>query len=182
MESLGLTPPAMPDKPKPWFERFWYIEAILVIIVAATAVWLNYRPAKVAPVYQLPFALQAPASVAVGEQFTVQLESPSDDYAITAAQIEMSYDREHLQFISLSPGAVLPVQLVPTRSEPGRVWVTLGSGTSSRPEHGVLVSVTFKAVSSGNATIGLENSSQVAASGHDQNILSILPIATVLIR
>jgi hypothetical protein len=159
----------------PWYRKYWYVEVLVVIVVAAVAVWLAYQPA-------MDFSLRGPSSVAVGEEFSVSLMSDSDAYTVTAAALVFTYDATKLQLQAMTPGTLLSTVLTPVSMGSGRATVTVGSGTSAIPGPGTLAVLSFKAIASGAALVSVDPASQAAASGEKGNVLPALPALMLQVR
>jgi Cohesin domain len=183
------TPPVVspvPEAPPPK-RRHWLVAVAAVGIIAVLVLWLLPRTA-VAPTTELPgggvtvSAVSSTPDVAVGQQFTVEIVLDTGALAVTAADLIVQYDTQHLRAVSNRAGSFLPVELAGGSAEDGHAAITVGSGTSAATGSGTILTLTFEALAPGQATIAPAGGTKVAASGLSGNAVGQLVPVSVTVR
>lgn len=147
-------------------------------------------PAKAAPV-PVPAALQrgmlqisAPPSVAVGQQFTVDINANSLN-ELTTALFALSYDPVFVEFVSMTEGAFMKKDGKTTTfsskndATAGTVSVSVArsAGSGGASGGGSLASAQFRARNQGSAKFEFKN---VVFSGAGGSPMTILPFSTAV--
>ncbi len=109
----------------------------------------------------------------VGESFSVVITMNTNTDTVSAAELHLSYDPTAIQVLSFTPGAQLPVILVPETHSNGAIAVTLAAKPPTAFKGaGVLGVLTVKALTAKQSTISFTDATQVAALGKNTNALA----------
>ncbi len=137
---------------------------------------------SVVSLFSLPIAAWA-ASISLspatgvytsGSTFTVQVRVNTGGAAINAADGTISYNPRELSVVSVSKGSVFNLWT----SEPsfsnsaGTVSFSGGSPTGYTGSGGTVISITFRALTSGSSKVSMTNGSVLAADGRGTNVLT----------
>lgn len=109
---------------------------------------------------------------AVGTTFSVGMTLNTNTDTVAAAELHLSYDPSAIQIVSFTPGAPLPVVLVPETHANGAIYVTLGvQPTAPFKGAGIVGTWTVKILSAKQSSITVTSATQVAAIGKTTNAL-----------
>jgi general secretion pathway protein D len=123
-------------------------------------------------VANIELSLAAPPSVALNDQFNIQVNASGAQDLYSAVYV-VTYDPKNLEVVMQSEGALLKQKGAPTSFQAfadkrkGALWISQSrtSGTEGASGGGALASVTFRAIGKGPASIGFTNTNFTAKSG-----------------
>lgn len=120
--------------------------------------------------------IPASSSVTVGNQVSVDAMLSTGSDAVTAAELNITYDANKLQAQTINAGSALPVVLKQAQINSGVGSITVGVQPSSETKgftgNGAAATVTFTTLNVGTANIDFATSTSVAAIGKSGNVLS----------
>lgn len=160
---------------------------VILIVAIAAGVFLVQRQQELreqaAPSTTISL-LPASVNADIGQTFNLSVAIDTGVNTVTAAEVHVTYDPQIVQAQSVSPGGFLPVVLLPasTDNTTGKVSITVGSQpTDPKQGTGTLATITFKALSAGNANITFSAQTKAAGVGEQGDVLIGKSPATVLI-
>lgn len=141
-------------------------------------------PVAVAPPQRGLLQITAPSSIALGQQFNLEIKV-SDVKELSSAPLVLTYDPIFVEFVSAVDGGFLKKDGKPatfsskTDAASGTVMISMarGAGSGGVSGAGTLVSAMFRAKNQGPASFGFRN---VSFSSADGKPLTILPFATAV--
>jgi hypothetical protein len=144
-----------------------------LVFCALGAYWLLAQSSALSPLPS-PRLYISPDSVVTrpGETFTVQVRAHSGDITVNAAQAEIAYPKDRLEFVGLeSAGSAFEID-APSDGGAGRVSIVRGS-TSGLTGDGLIASVTFRArvAATGSFVLTFDENSQLLSKADNTNML-----------
>jgi hypothetical protein len=114
----------------------------------------------------------ATKTATIGETFSLGITMNTNADTVSAAELHLSYDPTAIQILSFTPGAILPVVLVPETHTNGVISVILGVQPAS-PFKGadIMGTWTIKILAAKQSSIAFTSATRVAALGKDTDAL-----------
>lgn len=119
--------------------------------------------------------ITAPATVADQQEFTAQVVVNTNSLLLTGADFVIQYNPNLLELIQADTAVFSQKQDEDINNVTGIYRVSLGSDVSSAPVSGVALqplSLSFKAISPGNTTIGISQETAVTGTNNQQILVS----------
>jgi hypothetical protein len=190
MDDAQNTPPTVPDlspektshipdtsvidiktsKPNfhPYFQKlFLPFLAVLTLVtglgVSLQLIGQRQSTETQASVDKVDLILSAPTTVNPNQEFSVTVGINTQTYKVTAVQLDLTYQTDKYDYVSLTASDFLPSVLTPATGTNGIASIVLGSGTTAKQGNGTLAVLTLRAKpSSGVTQIGFASSTAVA--------------------
>jgi len=175
-------------------EKKWLLMflAVTMFVASGVAIWLiffgNQRVAQVDFNRGSASATSVTMTVTPAQQtysrdavFVVDITLDAATYSVSAADITVNFPSTILQAQSIASGSFLSSVLTAGTISGGTAKITVGSGTAAKTGSGVVAKITFRALADGSATISIDPSTAVAATGQSGNVLAVRNPATITI-
>lgn len=114
----------------------------------------------------------ASGSYAVGSDVSFTIREDSGSIPVNTVQASLTYNASQLQFVSITEGGAFPLVAATSTGQPGVIRVARGIQGATRTGDRPIVTVNFKVLAAGNATVAIDRAfSSIVRASDNQNVL-----------